>query len=85
MSNFWRSLDLPLINYETELDLSWSKECIIPKISITPRVPGDPNVDPPVPDEEAIQTTRATLQINNDKLYVPVVTLSINDITFLEI
>ena len=32
-----------------------------------------------------IQTTRATFQINNVKLYVPVVTLSINDsIKFLE-
>ena len=76
---------MPLINYEIELDLSWSKECIISTILITPRVPGDPDVDPPVPGEEAIQTTSATLQINNVKLYVPVVTLSINDITFLEI
>ena len=85
MSNFWRSLDLPLINYEIEPDLPWSKEYIISKISLTPRVPGDPDVDPPVPDEEAIQTTSATFQINNAKFYVPVVTLSINDITFLEI
>ena len=65
--------------------MPWSKECIISKISLTPRVPGDPDVDPPVPDEEAIQTTSATFQINNAKLYVPVVTLSINDnIKFLE-
>ena len=28
-SNFWRSLDLPLINCKMELDLSWSKEFII--------------------------------------------------------
>ena len=34
---------------------------------------------------EAIQTTGATFQINNAKLYVPVVSLSINDnIKFLE-
>ena len=33
----------------------------------------------------AIQTTEATFQINNSKLYVPVVTLSINDnIKYLE-
>ena len=25
LSNFWRSLDLPLISCEIELDLSWSK------------------------------------------------------------
>ena len=29
LSNFWRFLDLRLINCETELDFSWSKECII--------------------------------------------------------
>ena len=26
ISSFWRFLDLPLINYETELDLSWGKD-----------------------------------------------------------
>ena len=26
LSNFWRSLDLPLINCEIELDLSWTKD-----------------------------------------------------------
>ena len=79
MSNFWRFLDLPLINCEIELDLSWSKECVISKISITPAVPGNPNADPPILDVAPIQTTGATFQINKDKLYVPVVTLSIND------
>ena len=28
-SDFWRSLDLPLINCEIELDLSWSKNCVL--------------------------------------------------------
>ena len=37
LSKFWKFLDLPLINYETELDLSWSKECIISEMSITPK------------------------------------------------
>ena len=52
---------------------------MISEISITPRVPGDPDSDPPVLDVEAIQTISATFQINNVKLYVPVVTLFIND------
>ena len=30
LSNFWRSFDLPLINCKLELDLKWSKKCIIP-------------------------------------------------------
>ena len=29
LSNFWRSLNLLLIDSEIELDLSWSKDCII--------------------------------------------------------
>ena len=33
LSNFWRSLDLPLINYEIELDLSWSEDCETSEIS----------------------------------------------------
>ena len=50
LNNFVKSLDLPLINCETELDFSWSKECIISEISITPRIPGNPNANPPIPD-----------------------------------
>ena len=85
LSNFWRSLDLTLINCEIELDLSWSKECIISEILITPRIPGNPDANPPVPVMAAIQTPAGTFQINNAKLYVPVVTLTINDnIIFLE-
>ena len=29
LSNFWRFLDLPLINCETELCLSWTKDCVL--------------------------------------------------------
>ena len=44
--NFLRALDLPLINCEIELDLSWSKECIITKISIISRIPPNPGANP---------------------------------------
>ena len=37
-SNFWRSLHLSLINCKTELDLSWSKNCVISEMSRTPEV-----------------------------------------------
>ena len=85
LSNFWRSLDLPLINCKMELDLPWSKNCIISEISIIPRISPNPNANPHVQKIAAIQTTSATFQINNAKLYVPVVTLSIKDnINFLE-
>ena len=85
LSKFWRSLGLSWINCEIEIDLSWSKECIISELSITPRVAGNPDARPTVQAREAIQTTGATFLINNVKRYVPVVTLSINDnIIFLE-
>ena len=29
LSNFWRTLEMPLINFETELILDWSANCII--------------------------------------------------------
>ena len=39
LSNFWRSLDLFLINCEIELRLSWSKKCIIREIYRTSNIP----------------------------------------------
>ena len=83
MSNFWRSLDLPFINCEIDLDLTWSKYCVISELS-RKFTEVDRNVVPVV-YEVATATTGATFQINNAKLYVPVVTVSINDnIKFLE-
>ena len=51
LSTFWRSFDLPLINCEIELDLSYTKQCIIS--------------NSPVLGMTAIQTKGATFQINN--------------------
>ena len=85
LSNFWRSLDLPLINCEIKLDLSYSKEFIISKISIIPKISPNPDANPPVQEVAAIKTASATFQMNNGKPHVPVVTLTINDnIKFLE-
>ena len=39
LSSFWRPRGLPLINCEKELDLSWSRYCIISEISRAPAVP----------------------------------------------
>ena len=80
LSNFWISVDLSLINCEIELDLSCSKYCVISEVSRTFRAVGNPAVQ-----QVATQTTGGTFQINNAKLYVSVVTLSISDnIKFLE-
>ena len=29
LSNFWRNLDIPLINCEVEIILTWSKNCVL--------------------------------------------------------
>ena len=83
LCNFWRSLNLPLISCEIEFDLRWERNCIITEISRIFRAV-DPNTDPVVYELKS-QTTTATFQINNAKLNVPVVTLSVNNnIKFLE-
>ena len=51
-SNFWRSLDLPLINCEKELDLTCIEKCVTSQVSRTFREV-DPNVDP---DEYEVET-----------------------------
>ena len=69
-----------LITCEVKLDLSWSKECMISEIYKTLEVPANPDANSPNPLIKATTTTTsATFQINNGKLYVPVVTLSINN------
>ena len=83
MSKFWRSLDLPLIKSLTELDLTWSKYCVISQVSKKCRAV-DQNADRVV-YEVVTETNGATFQINHTNLYVPVVTLSIDDnVKFLE-
>ena len=67
-----------MINCEIEIDLLWSKECIISEISITPRIAGNPNAILLAQPREARQKTSATFQRNNAKFYASVVTLSIN-------
>ena len=53
-------------------------------MSITPGTAGNQNARPPIPAMAARQITGATFQLNNANLHVPVVTLSIIDIKFLE-
>ena len=55
LSNFWRSLEMPLINCKVELSLKWYERCLL------------------------TAATTATFRITDAKLYVPIVTLSIED------
>ena len=55
LSNFWRSLEMPLINCKVELSLKWYETCLL------------------------TTATTATFEITDAKLYVPVVTLTVED------
>ena len=78
LNNFWRSLDIPLINCEVEIILTWSKNCALADMTV--RAAGNNN-DPPA----VVAPSGATFKITDTQLYVPVVTLSKeNDIKVLE-
>ena len=72
LGNFWRSLDIPLINCEITLILSWYEKCVF--VGKALRNVSDPQPDPPVAATES--PTDAKFEITDCKLYVPVVTLS---------
>ena len=74
LSNFWRTLDILLINPEVSLTLTWSENCVI-----TSKVTrdADPDADPAVAGIN--NPTNAVFKITNCKLYVPEVTLSAED------
>ena len=74
LSNFWKELDILLINCEINFILVWSENCII-----TRKATGDadPDADPAV--AAVNNPTNATFKIIDRKLYVPVGTLSTED------
>ena len=61
LSNFWRTLEMPLINCEVNLILTWSSTCVLVASNI--------------------EALNAKFAITDTKLYVPVVTLSIQENT----
>ena len=81
LPNFWKTLDIPLINCEVCLALSWSENCVITNLEkrLVTAAQGD---NPAVYDDSP---TNAAFEITDYKLYVPVVTLSAeNDNKLLE-
>ena len=65
-SNFWRSLEIPLVNCKVELKLIWTKHCVL-------SVAGADNANGNNNDNNVI------FIIKDTKLCVPVVTLSARD------
>ena len=68
LGNFWNSLNIPLVNCEVPLTLSWSATCVITSMEKGILAAGQPN--------RGDSSTNATFKIIDTKLYVPVITLS---------
>ena len=66
LSNFWRSLETPLINCKIELSLGWIEICVLTS------APVGANADATGSDSAFFKTT-------DTKLCVPIVTLSAED------
>ena len=62
LSNFWRSLEIPLINCKVELKVKWTKYCVLP-------VGSNDNLN-------NIDSDRIIFTLKDTKLYVHIVTLS---------
>ena len=71
LSNFWRTLGIPLINCEVSLNLTWSENCVLTSKATRD---ADPDADPAVAGIN--NQTNTVFKITDCKLYVPVVTLS---------
>ena len=71
LSNFWRSLNIPLINCEVELILTWFKNCVLIEKSTREANYGSNPVANKIDNSE-----NTIFKIKYTKLYVPVVTLS---------
>ena len=74
LSNFWRALNIPLINFEVELILTWFKNCVLADMTINAGV----NPATGVPSGTSFKKIDTIL-------YVPRITLSKeNDTKLLE-
>ena len=74
LSKFWRTLDMPLINCEVSLALTWSEKCVL--TSTATRDGSDNRLVLAV-----INPTNATFKLTDTKLYVPVVIYQLKMIT----
>ena len=63
LSNFWRTLDMPLINCEVNLILTWSENCVVTSKSTRD---ADPDADPAV--AAVNNPTNVTFKIIDTKL-----------------
>ena len=74
LSNFWRTLDIPLINCERNHILTWSENCII-----TSKATRNADSDAGPAVAAVNNPTNAKFKTTDTKLYVPLFTLSTED------
>ena len=75
LSNFWRTLNMPLINCEINLILTWSEKCVLTSKATRDTDPaqgGNPAL-------AAVDNETNAIFKKDTKLHVPVVTLSTKD------
>ena len=81
LCNFWRTLNIPLINCDINLILTWSENCLLTQNKATRDA--DPDAGPVVAAIE--NPASATFKITDTKLHVSAATLSTkNDEKLLE-
>ena len=73
LSNFWRTLNILLINCKIEFILTWPKNCVLADMTV--RDAGNNNYPPAI-----VAPTALEFQIADIKLYVQVVILSTKNI-----
>ena len=61
LSNFWRSLNIPLINCKVELILTWSKNCVLADMTTRDTEGDNPAI---------VQSTGLEFKITDTKLYI---------------
>ena len=73
LSNFLSTLDMPLINCEINLSVTWSENCVLTDMTTQDEVlaQGDNPLRP------GIEAPNATFKITDTKLHLPVITFSI--------
>ena len=64
LSNFWRSLEMPLINCKVELSLNWIENCVLTSAPIGNNA-----------NETVADSFKITFKITDARLYVPIITL----------
>ena len=70
LSNFWKTLDIPLINCEVSLTLTWPKNCILTDVTTKDLEEDNPAID---------AVTGVTFTMTDARLHVPAVNLSTKD------